>query len=115
MGGDEVDNQPFWGPINPEECQRAAPLKMRLNESILEPSDPEWNTPANKEALWNTLAHKEALWNTPAHKEALWNTPAHTEENFLDTASTLPPPPPFLLEQSYQGRKPDQLYGIFEP
>jgi len=95
MGGDEVDNQPFWGPINPEECQQAAPLKERLNESILQPSEP--------------------VWNTPAHMESLWNTSGHTEENFLDSASTLPPPPPFLLEQSYQGRKPDQLYGIFEP
>jgi len=84
----ELDNQSFWGLRTPDECQQA-PLKERLNESIHGPSD------------------------------AIWKTPGHMEEtkNFPDSPSTLPPPPAFLLNpaQSYQGRKPDQLYGIFEP
>ena len=84
----EVDNQSFWGLRTADECPQA-PLEDRLSESI------------------------------NGRSNSLWKTRAHVEEtkNFPDSPSSLPPPPAFLLNpaQSYQGRKPDQLYGIFEP
>jgi hypothetical protein len=69
-------------------------------------------------SFWGQRDPEECQRQRPSSNERLNErilATSDAEWNTLDSPSSLPPPPPFLLDQSYQGRNPDQFYGIFEP
>ena len=66
------------------------------------------------------ISLKDTLNNRPQESSGVSRTRQISEEetgNFPETPSSLPPPPPFLLNpvQTFQQRNPNHPYGIFEP
>jgi len=109
--GTELDSEglcsqksPLHSPVSTPESEKLYFMEGEAdNQSFWEQRDSdECQRPSLKERILGT-------------SDAEWNTPGQMEESFLDSPSSLPPPPPFLLDKSYQGRNPDRLYGIFEP
>ena len=80
-------------------------------QSAEEPLVSDMNHPNSlKETLNNRLRESSGV---------SWTRQASEEEtrNFPESPSSLPPPPPFLLNpvQTFQQRNPNHPYGIFEP
>jgi len=95
---------------SPEALELQLPADFDL-QSAEEPLVSDMNHP-------NSL--KETLNNRPRESSGVSRSRQASEEetmNFPESPSSLPPPPPFLLNpvQTFQQRNPNHPYGIFEP
>merc|ERR1712107_723302 len=98
--------------------QRSSPEALKF----LLPVD--FDPQSAEEPLVSDMKHpislKDTLNNRPQESSGVSRTRQISEEetgNFPETPSSLPPPPPFLLNpvQTFQQRNPNHPYGIFEP
>ena len=95
---------------SPEALELQLPVDFDL-QSAEEPLVSDMNHP---------ISLKETLNNRPRESSGVSRSRQASEEetmNFPESPSSLPPPPPFLLNpvQTFQQRNPNHPYGIFEP